>query len=312
MNAADTPVVGRFAPSPTGPLHDGSLIAALGSWMSARSRGGTWYLRIDDLDLARARRGAADTIRRQLEALGLTWDGPVLYQRTRTEAYAEALRRLENEGAVYRCTCSRREIAAGTTYGPLGAIYPGTCRARGASRDRDAALRLRLAGGEHRVDDRVQGPCTLDGARIGDVVVRRRNGLAAYHLATSLDDAYLGITDVVRGSDLLPASVIQLALQRHLGLPTMGWAHLPLVLTGDGSDKLSKQTGAAALDPEHEGVRALLRAWRFLGQAMPPEPPTSAADFLAWGRTRFDEAAIPPGARLVAAGPGGGMRREGG
>lgn len=304
--------VGRFAPSPTGPLHFGSLIAALGSWMSVRSRGGTWRLRIDDLDQARTVRGMADTIRRQLEAFGLTWDGPVLFQRTRLPAYADALARLEAAGAVYACSCTRREIAdTATEHGPLGVVYPGTCRRAGARTDRDRALRLRLAAGTHLVGDRIQGEWRIGHERIGDVVVRRRNGAAAYHLATTLDDAHLGVTDVVRGSDLLPAAAVQIALQGALGLPETGWAHLPVVLTADGSDKLSKQTGAAAVDPDADAVGPLLEAWSFLGQPAPAGRPDTPRAFLDWAVARWDEALVPAGARLVAD-RAGGMRPESG
>ncbi len=302
--------IGRFAPSPTGPLHFGSLIAALGSWLSARAAGGRWHLRIDDLDPDRSIAAMTDTIQRQLEAFGLTWDGPVLYQSTRTDAYVAALEQLEATGLLYRCTCTRREIGAGARYGPLGAIYTGTCRAGPTHPERDAALRLRFPEGRHEVADRIQGAWAIDGERIGDVIVRRRNGVTAYHLATTVDDAWLGITDVVRGSDLLPAAVIQNELQRRLELPAPGWAHLPVMMTPDGTDKLSKQTGAPAVDPARDPVPRLIEAWRFLGQTAPPNTHASPEEFLAWALTRWDEARIPPGERLVAAGPGGGLQRE--
>ncbi len=304
--------IGRFAPSPTGPLHFGSLIAALGSWMSARAVGGRWHLRIDDLDPDRSIAAMTNTIQVQLEAFGLTWDGPVLFQSGRTEAYLAALEQLEETGLLYRCTCTRREIGAGARYGPLGAIYAGTCRAGPTHPERDAALRLRLPPGRHDVADRIQGTWSIEADRIGDVIVRRRNGVTAYHLATTVDDAFLGVTDVVRGSDLLPAAVIQNELQRRLDLPAPGWAHLPVMMTPDGTDKLSKQTGAPAVDPAHDPVTPLVEAWRFLGQTEPPEIPVSPEEFLAWGLPRWDESRIPPGERLVAAGPEGGLRRESG
>ena len=303
--------IGRFAPSPTGPLHFGSLIAALGSWLSARAAGGHWYLRIDDLDPDRSIAAMTNTIQVQLEAFGLTWDGPVLYQSGRTEAYVAALEQLEAAGRLYRCTCTRREIGAGARYGPLGAIYPGTCRNGPTHPERDAALRLRLSAGRHEVADRIQGAWSIDADRIGDVIVRRRNGVTGYHLATTVDDAFLGVTDVVRGSDLLPAAVIQNELQRGLGLHAPAWAHLPVMMTADGTDKLSKQTGAPAVNPAHDPVTPLIQAWTFLGQEPPFETPATPAEFLAWALSRWDEGAIPPGERLVAAGPGGGLRREG-
>lgn len=306
-----TQTIGRFAPSPTGPLHFGSLVAALGSWLSARAAGGRWHLRIDDLDPDRSIAAMIDTIQVQLEAFGLTWDGPVLYQSERIEAYVAALERLEADGRLYRCTCTRREIGAGARYGPLGAIYAGTCRAGPTHPERDAALRLRLPQGMHEVADRIQGAWSIGADRIGDVIVRRRNGVTGYHLATTVDDAFLGVTDVVRGNDLLPAAVIQNELQRQLDLPAPGWAHLPVMMTPDGTDKLSKQTGAPAVDPARDPVTPLVEAWCFLGQTAPPDTPDTPAEFLAWALSRWDESGIPPGERLVAAGPGGGLRREG-
>lgn len=306
-----TRTIGRFAPSPTGPLHFGSLIAALGSWLSARAAGGRWHLRIDDLDPDRSIAAMTNTIQVQLEAFDLTWDGPVLFQSERTEAYVAALEQLGETGRLYRCTCTRREIGAGGRYGPLGAIYAGTCRNGPTHPEREAALRLRLPDGRHEVADRIQGVWTIDADRIGDVIVRRRNRVTAYHLATTVDDAFLGITDIVRGSDLLPAAVIQNELQRELDLPEPRWAHLPVMMTPDGTDKLSKQTGAPAVDPAHDPVTPLVEAWCFLGQTPPPETPATPAEFLAWALARWDETRIPPGERLVAAGPGGGLRREG-
>lgn len=306
-----TQTIGRFAPSPTGPLHFGSLIAALGSWLSARATDGRWHLRIDDLDPDRSIAAMTNTIQVQLEAFGLTWDGPVLYQSERGDAYAAALEQLQASGALYPCTCTRREIGAGARYGPLGAIYPGTCRAGPTHPERAAALRLRLPAGRHEVADRIQGAWSTDADRIGDVIVRRRNGVTGYHLATTVDDAFLGVTDIVRGSDLLPAAVIQNELQRQLDLPAPAWAHLPVMMTPDGTDKLSKQTGAPAVDPAHDPVTPLVDAWCFLGQMAPAEMPDTPAEFLAWALPRWEEARIPPGERLVAGGPGGGLRREG-
>ena len=289
MNDPHPPVVGRFAPSPTGPLHFGSLIAALGSWMSARCRGGTWRLRIDDLDRARNVRGMADHIRRQLEQLGLDWDGPVLFQTSRIDAYVAGLQALQDAGVTYPCSCSRREIATGAEHGPLGPIYRGTCRERGPVAGRAAAVRLKLRPGEHAVADRLRGCWSIRHDRIGDVAVMRRNGTPAYHLVTTLDDAHLGVTEVVRGCDLECASVIQQEIQHHLGLPAIDWAHLPLVMTADGSDKLSKQTGAPPLDPAMDPIGPLLEAWAFLGQTSPPARPATPHEFLAWAVSSWDE-----------------------
>ena len=297
MNAAPGPV-GRFAPSPTGPLHFGSLVAALGSWASARAAGGTWYLRIDDLDQARAQAGATDTIRRQLDLLGLHHDGPVLFQRTRLDAYHTTLERLAEAGAVYPCSCTRREIEATSAgRGPLGAIYPGTCRREGPRDDGSRALRLPLDGDDLALQDRIQGVYRVAAAAIGDVAVRRREGQPAYHLATTLDDVHLGVTHVVRGADLLPAALIQSRLASVLDLPEPTWSHLPVALAPDGA-KLSKQTGATPIDTT-DPVAALLRAWAFLGQPAPPDRPANPAEFLAWARRYWEEASVPATAKTA-------------
>lgn len=291
---SETPAahVGRFAPSPTGPLHFGSLVAALGSHTAARAAGGTWRLRIDDLDRDREAPDAVATILRQLEAHGLGWDGPVLYQSSGSERYAAALERLRATGAVYPCTCSRREITAGAATGALGPVYPGWCRAGPSHPLRQAAMRLRLPNGRVGLIDAVLGGYGLDtGCAIGDPILRRRDGLWAYHLATAVDDAALGVTNVVRGADLLPASLIQLVLQTPLELPPVRWAHLPIARAGDG-DKLSKQTGARPLDPA-DPLPALLAAWRFLGQAEPPERPPNVAEFHVWARDHWSLARVP-------------------
>lgn len=284
--------VGRFAPSPTGPLHFGSLVAALGSHAAARAAGGRWHLRIDDLDHDRQPPEAVANILRQLESHGLTWDGAPLYQSTATERYASALERLRSVGAIYPCTCSRSEIAAVAATGVLGPVYPGWCR-RGATHPRrHAAVRLRLPEGRLALTDAVLGEYGLEtGRALGDPVLRRRDGLWAYHLATAVDDAALGITDVVRGADLLPAALIQLVLQARLELPAVHWAHLPVVHAASG-DKLSKQTGAQPLDPA-DPLPALLAAWRFLGQIEPPERPADVAEFHAWARDHWSLARVP-------------------
>lgn len=288
------PYVGRFAPSPTGPLHLGSLVAALGSFLEARAAGGTWRLRIDDIDRPRQARGAAELIPRQLEALGLHWDGPIAWQSQSSAPYREALERLAAEGATYLCSCTRREIAAGGNRGPLGAVYAGYCRNRPRRPAADTAVRLRLPDGPLEIHDGVQGPYALDAAReIGDVVLRRRDGLWAYHLATTIDDAVLGVTHVVRGADLLAAALVQSELQRRLALPGIAWTHLPVVQWPSG-EKLSKQTAAPALDTS-DPVPALQTAWWALGQDALPDTPVSARDFLVLARARWNPRAIPHG-----------------
>lgn len=259
------PYRGRFAPSPTGPLHFGSLVAALGSWLDARAAGGEWLVRIEDLDAPRAAPGAASDILRTLEALGLQWDGPVLRQSGRAEAYRAALDLLARTGATYPCACSRREIGDGARAGVDGGlVYPGTCRA-GLPPGRAArALRVRVGNAVIRFDDAVQG-----GVRhvladdVGDFVLQRADGLCAYQLAVVVDDAAQGVTDVVRGADLRDSTARQVYLQRLLGLPTPRYLHLPVVVDAEGN-KLSKQTGAAPIDPRR-GVQALNAALGFLG-----------------------------------------------
>jgi glutamyl-Q tRNA(Asp) synthetase len=256
--------VGRFAPSPTGPLHFGSLVAAVASYLDARSRAGAWHLRIEDVDAPRTVPGAAESILGTLASLGFVWDGPVLWQRDHGPRYAQALATLEARGATYRCRCSRKEIADSGLVGIEGVVYPGTCREAAVASSDSCAVRV-IAGEETiTFEDRVQGIVSQRvGADIGDYVVKRRDALFAYQLAVVVDDADLGVTDVVRGADLLLSTPRQIHLQRLLGLPTPRYLHVP-VATHDGQ-KLSKQTLAAAVETEN-GPRELARALAFLGQ----------------------------------------------
>ena len=259
--------VGRFAPSPTGPLHFGSLVAAVASWLDARAAGGEWHLRIEDVDATRTVPGAEDGILRALESLGLAWDGPVVRQRDRTARYEEALAALRAKGLVYRCRCSRREIADSGTHGLDGIVYPGTCRALGLGPGVPGADRFRVDAQPLAFEDRLQGRQSQQLDRdIGDFVVKRRDGLFAYQLAVVVDDEDLGVTDVVRGADLMDSTPRQIALQRALGFPTPRYLHIP-VATRNG-EKLSKQTLAPALDA-HEGSRLIARALKYLGQDVP-------------------------------------------
>src|SRR5919198_1313791 len=258
---------GRFAPSPTGPLHMGSLIAAAASWLDARAAGGRWLVRIEDLDRARCMPGAADAILRTLERLSLDWDGEVLYQSRRLERYRAALAKLAPH--TYWCGCTRREIADSSLgLAADGAhIYPGTCRAR-APRDR-RALRVGTTEAAIGFVDRVQGRHEQALSRdIGDFVLYRADGLFAYQLAVVVDDAAQGITDVVRGADLLDSTPRQIYLQRLLGLPTPRYLHVPVALDAAG-EKLSKQSAAAPIEAD---AHALRQALRFLGQAEAATP----------------------------------------
>lgn len=283
---------GRFAPSPTGPLHFGSLVAALGSYLQARSHHGQWLIRIEDLDSPRTIPGAAKTILRTLESLGLHWDGPVLYQSSRTDAYAAALDVLAARGAVYPCACTRREVETTGRYGPYGLIYPGTCR-HGVPRGRRArALRLRVSDTRIAFHDRIQGPTTQNLARqVGDFVVRRADNLFAYQLAVVVDDAAQGITEVVRGSDLLESTPRQLHLFDLLDAGAPAFAHLPVAVDGAGA-KLSKQTGARPLDPA-QLEQSLAAALTFLGHPPPADlHQAPASELLSWGISHWDIAAV--------------------
>lgn len=284
---------GRFAPSPTGPLHFGSLIAAVGSYLEARTQGGEWLLRIEDLDTPRTVRGAANSIQRCLAAFGMTWDGAVLFQSTRAHAYHAALEQLSAQDALYPCNCTRREIADSAVPGIDGPVYPGTCRS-GLRAGRSArAMRVRTRGAHIDFEDAVQGVMSQDVEReVGDFVVARADGLIAYQLAVVVDDAAQGITDVVRGADLLDSTPRQIWLQRLLNLPTPRYVHLPVAVNARG-EKLSKQTRARALDAQH-AVPALHDALRFLGQDPPPplrQAPLS--DLWDWAMAHWQRQHIP-------------------
>ena len=261
-------VRGRFAPSPTGPLHFGSLVAAVGSFLEARRHGGEWLVRIEDVDGPRARPGAADLILRTLERYALLWDGPVLYQSQRGEIYRAALERLVDAGFAYPCTCTRRELAAYPRSSDGSPIYPGHCRNSPQPSARPPAIRLRVNDTPVSFYDAVQGSHRQCLERdIGDFVIRRADGCFAYQLAVVVDDDAQGITQVVRGSDLLDSTPRQIYLQRLLGLPLPTYAHLPVVADNTGQ-KLSKQTGAPPLDLE-QPTAMLWAALDFLGQAPP-------------------------------------------
>ncbi|RTR05477.1 tRNA glutamyl-Q(34) synthetase GluQRS [Halomonas nitroreducens] len=275
---------GRFAPTPSGPLHFGSLIAALASFLDARHRNGHWGVRIEDIDPPRCPSGAADTILRQLEAFGLHWDGPVTWQHDRDAAYAAALAHLEAKGLAYPCSCSRKQWRDYP-------IYPGWCRRGVREPGKPVAWRLRSDLGLRPViwQDRLFGRQSFDPATLGDVVLKRKDGLWAYQLAVVVDDADQGISDVVRGADLLDNTPWQRQLQEALGLPVPRYLHLPLILGGDGQ-KLSKQNMAPALPEADAAVRPLLhRALDVLDQAPPAELAIApVAEQLDWAIARWE------------------------
>jgi glutamyl-Q tRNA(Asp) synthetase len=260
---------GRFAPSPTGPLHLGSLMAAAVGFLDARQNHGEWLVRIEDIDPPRETAGAADLILRQLDALGLTWDGPVLYQSTRREAYQARIDTLIRSGQAFRCSCSRSDIRMHPGSGPLGSRYPGTCR-EGPTRRRPVSVRARTDSALIEFDDRFQGRQQQNLAiERGDYVIQRRDGLPAYHLAVVVDDDYQQITDVVRGIDLLDSSFAHLHLQGLLGVAHPRYAHLPVLVDAAG-DKLSKQTGAAPVSFE-DPAGAICQILAYLGAPPPAE-----------------------------------------
>ena len=276
---------GRFAPSPTGPLHLGSLVAALGSYLQARHAEGKWFVRIEDIDPPREVPGATDAILRTLEAFALYWDEDVVYQRQRLDHYGEALEKLVEQGVAYRCTCTRSEVREHNRRldGSATTVYPGLCRNGPLRPDRRAATRL-------RVDDRTIEFTDLQAGTIrsalaedcGDFILQRRDGPFAYQLAVVVDDAAQEITEIVRGRDLLDSTPGQILLQRLLGFPTPKYMHLPIV-TNSAGEKLSKQTGAEALRPEDAGP-ALCDALTFLGLAPPATlRDAAAAEIVAWG-----------------------------
>ncbi len=282
---------GRFAPSPSGPLHFGSLVAALGSYLDARSQQGEWLLRMEDLDPPREEPGAADTILRTLEAFGFEWDSEVLYQSRRQTAYGVAEEELIARGVAYPCACTRREVAAAGLQGVDGPRYPGTCR-NGTRNGRNArSIRVRVDDDPLQFDDRINGEISQRLARdSGDFIIRRTDGLFAYQLAVVVDDAFQGITHVVRGADLLSSTPRQIHLQRLLGLPLPDYAHLPLALGSDGK-KLSKQSHARPILSSNP-VPSLTTALRFLNQPPPPGPPASLQEFWEWAIEHWNLTAV--------------------
>jgi glutamyl-Q tRNA(Asp) synthetase len=261
---------GRFAPSPTGPLHIGSLIAAVGSYLEARVHNGEWLVRMEDLDAPRTVPGAADDILRTLELYGFQWDGEVMWQSQRMEAYQAAIDRLAEDGQLYPCACSRKDIAALAKTGVEGPVYPGTCRL-GIEAGREArSLRVRVASERISIRDRLLGTVSqLLDRDVGDFILRRTDTQFAYQLAVVVDDADQGITEVVRGSDLLNSTPRQVYLQQLLRLPTPSYLHLPVAIN-DAGTKLSKQTFAPALD-KRDPLPALIQALSFLGHPPPDE-----------------------------------------
>lgn len=292
---------GRFAPSPTGPLHFGSLVAALGSYLDARARKGSWIVRIEDVDEPRTQPGAAESILATLEHCGFEWDGPVEVQSGRKALYRDALDRLRNAGHAYPCGCTRKEIADSALATDGARIYPGTCRHGLASGRSERAWRVRTDGATIEFEDRLQGRIAQSLEReVGDFVLFRADGYFAYQLAVVVDDAAQGITDIVRGADLLDSTARQIHLQHLLGLPTPTYLHLPVAVNPAG-EKLSKQTEAQAAGPQ-----AIAAALAFLGHAPPAELRAAPAkELVAWGIAHWDIARLPKARAIAAPAPAG-------
>ncbi|MGA7178864.1 MAG: tRNA glutamyl-Q(34) synthetase GluQRS [Thiobacillaceae bacterium] len=274
--------VGRFAPSPTGPLHFGSLIAAVGSYLDAHSQGGQWLVRIEDVDEPRCKQTHADDILRTLDTYGFQWDGEVVYQRHREQFYQHALQQLVDAGHAYPCACTRREIADSSVSGLEGPVYPGTCRS-GLNGRAARAWRVRVNDAPICFDDRIQGHhCQHLETDVGDFLVKRADGFFAYQLAAVVDDAEQGVTHIVRGADLLASTPRQIHLQYLLVYTIPDYLHLPVVLNETGQ-KLCKQTLAPPLDRKH-CAETLFQALGFLGLAPPVElRHESASIILGWG-----------------------------
>jgi glutamyl-Q tRNA(Asp) synthetase len=271
-----SPLTGRFAPSPTGSLHLGSLAAAVASWLFARAAGGQWIVRIEDIDTPRVVPGSAEEMLDALRRYGLEWDAEIVWQSQRTALYEDALARLRERGLVYDCACSRADLQRAAS-APLGAelVYPGTCRNGLPPGKAPRAIRFRAPDGVIAFDDLLLGPMEENVAqKTGDFVVRRADGLFAYQLAVVVDDAEQGITQVVRGVDLLDSTARQIALQRALGYATPEYAHIPLVTNPDGT-KLGKRDGSLPLPTldERRVRETLAAALRHLGIAIEEDQP---------------------------------------
>ncbi len=268
---------GRFAPSPTGPLHKGSLVAAVASYLEARTNNGQWLVRMEDVDELRNVKGAADSILRSLEAFGFEWDERVLYQSERKAAYADALQTLKDKNLIYPCTCSRKSLKAKAAKGkiktgPLGLIYPGTCinNTFFSRKADDYSIRIKTSENTFSFDDEILGHKAQNlKTESGDFIVRRRDGLFAYQLAVVVDDEFQNISHIVRGADLLDSTPRQIFLQTSLSYASQQYAHLPLMVHENG-DKLSKQTGANSIGDKADNA-LLVECLNFLGQQAPAE-----------------------------------------
>lgn len=300
IESISKPYIGRFAPSPTGPLHFGSLVAAVASYCDAKAKDGKWLLRMEDLDKPREVNGAADDILRSLEAFGFEWDGEVCYQSKRDVLYAEALNYLQKQALIYPCNCTRKEIAdSSISVGIDGLIYPKTCLNHAPLSNIHKAYRAITVDKNIFFLDTIQGEITQNLARdVGDFIVKRADGLFAYQLAVVVDDATQGVTHIVRGADLLDSTPRQIYLQQCLDLPTPHYAHNPIA-TNSAGEKLSKQTLAEPID-KRLARQQLFDALSFLGQQPPAEIKSNhLGDIWRWAMTHWNMANVPQQSKVI-------------
>ena len=293
------PYKGRFAPTPSGPAHLGTLLAAVGSYLQAHAMQGEWHVRIDDIDPPREIAGAADSLLKTLEIYGLNWHGDVVYQSQRLEAYQDALEQLIKQGDTFECSCSRKDIKAIAQHGPLGMIYPGTCRDGAQDTDKPHSIRLRTQDKTIAVLDRVQDEYGLNmQTDVGDFVIHRADGLFSYHLATVVDDGLDGFTEIVRGKDQLSLTPLHIDLQQRLAIPTPAYAHLPLLINTQG-EKLGKSTRAMAVD-----TMAVKDVWRTILTSLGLSPENALLGekpetILQWATSEWDLLQVPSGDKIA-------------
>jgi len=269
LNLKESHYIGRFAPSPTGPLHFGSLVTATASYLDSKANQGSWLIRIEDIDKQREVLGAADDILQTLASFGFEWQGEVIYQSSRQALYAEQLQHLLNNKLAYPCSCSRKQVQLSARQGPEGPIYPGTCRT-GNTGEKPRSWRLQVNDTPIKFEDVIQGPQQqILSEAVGDFVLKRADGFFAYQLAVVVDDALQGVTHIVRGADLLDSTPRQIFLQQQLGFSTPSYAHIPVATYANG-DKLSKQNRAQPV--KHSDTAAvLMRVLQFLGLHPPSD-----------------------------------------
>ena len=284
--------VGRFAPSPTGPLHFGSLVAAVGSFADALHSGGTWLVRIDDVDQTRSIPGMARTILRQLEVFGFQWTQAPIQQSARKDFYLDIIEKLVTENHAFGCRCTRQDVVTAGIRGVAGPVYPGTCRQNQPPPDNYRTIRIKTESAPIRFNDRIAGELLQNLLHdVGDFVIKRADGYAAYQIAVVIDDHLDHITDVVRGADLLTSTPRQIHLQHLLGYTTPRYAHLPLVVDSSGR-KLSKHDHDHPVEM-NQALKTLVAAWQFLGQEIPQQNFVDVAEFWSFAATHCSIKNVP-------------------